>query len=33
MATAAASVEIVEVAPRDGFQPIGPWIPTETRVA
>ncbi len=25
------SVEIVEVAPRDGFQPIGPWIPTETK--
>ena len=34
MATAAArSVEIVEVAPRDGFQPIGPWIPTGTRIA
>jgi hydroxymethylglutaryl-CoA lyase len=31
--TAAASVEIVEVAPRDGFQPIGPWIPTETKIA
>src|SRR5215208_4787372 len=27
------SVEIVEVAPRDGFQPIGPWIPTETKIA
>ncbi|WPB84485.1 hydroxymethylglutaryl-CoA lyase [Sediminicoccus rosea] len=27
------SVEIVEVAPRDGFQPIGPWIPTETKAA
>lgn len=27
-----ASVEIVEVAPRDGFQPIGPWIPTETKI-
>lgn len=25
------SVEIVEVAPRDGFQPIGPWIPTATK--
>ena len=33
MSTAAASVEIVEVAPRDGFQPIGPWIPTETKIA
>ena len=33
MATAAASVEIVEVAPRDGFQPIGPWITTETKIA
>ena len=29
----AASVEIVEVAPRDGFQPIAPWIPTETKIA
>ncbi len=28
-----ATVEIVEVAPRDGFQPIGPWIPTETKIA
>jgi hydroxymethylglutaryl-CoA lyase len=28
-----AAVEIVEVAPRDGFQPIGPWIPTETKIA
>lgn len=27
------TVEIVEVAPRDGFQPIGPWIPTETKIA
>lgn len=27
------AVEIVEVAPRDGFQPIGPWIPTETKIA
>jgi hydroxymethylglutaryl-CoA lyase len=26
------AVEIVEVAPRDGFQPIGPWIPTETKI-
>ena len=25
-------VEIVEVAPRDGFQPIGPFIPTERKV-
>jgi hydroxymethylglutaryl-CoA lyase len=33
MSAAAASVEIVEVAPRDGFQPIGPWIPTETKIA
>ena len=32
-AAAARSVEIVEVAPRDGFQPIGPWIPTEAKVA
>ena len=29
----AASIEIVEVAPRDGFQPIAPWIPTETKIA
>jgi hydroxymethylglutaryl-CoA lyase len=27
------AIEIVEVAPRDGFQPIGPWIPTETKAA
>ena len=33
MSIAATSVEIVEVAPRDGFQPIGPWIPTETKIA
>ena len=33
MSTATAAVEIVEVAPRDGFQPIGPWIPTETKIA
>ena len=26
-----ASVEIVEVGPRDGFQGIGPFIPTETK--
>ncbi|SFK29002.1 hydroxymethylglutaryl-CoA lyase [Falsiroseomonas stagni] len=26
------AVEIVEVAPRDGFQPIGPWIPTATKI-
>ncbi|WP_431304443.1 hydroxymethylglutaryl-CoA lyase [Sediminicoccus sp. BL-A-41-H5] len=25
-------IEIVEVTPRDGFQPIGPWIPTEVKV-
>ena len=31
--SAATAVEIVEVAPRDGFQPIGPWIPTETKIA
>ncbi|MBK1660895.1 hydroxymethylglutaryl-CoA lyase [Paracraurococcus ruber] len=28
-----ATVDLVEVAPRDGFQPIGPWIPTETKIA
>jgi hydroxymethylglutaryl-CoA lyase len=28
----AASIEIVEVTPRDGFQPIAPWIPTETKI-
>ena len=28
-----ASVEIVEVGPRDGFQGIGPFIPTETKIA
>lgn len=27
------TVEIVEVALRDGFQPIGPWIPTATKIA
>src|SRR5690349_12539494 len=27
------AIEIVEVAPRDGFQPIGPWIPTATKIA
>ena len=27
------AVEIVEVGPRDGFQPIGPFIPTETKMA
>jgi hydroxymethylglutaryl-CoA lyase len=32
-ATASPAVEIVEVAPRDGFQPIGPWIPTGTKIA
>lgn len=26
-------VEIVDVAPRDGFQAVGPWIPTETKIA
>ena len=26
-------VDIVDVAPRDGFQAVGPWIPTETKVA
>ena len=25
-------VDIVDVAPRDGFQAVGPWIPTETKV-
>jgi len=28
----ADAVEIVEVAPRDGFQPILPWIPTATKI-
>ncbi|MDQ0391299.1 hydroxymethylglutaryl-CoA lyase [Labrys monachus] len=27
-----SGVEIVEVGPRDGFQPIGPWIPTERKI-
>ena len=27
------SVQIVEVGPRDGFQPIGPFIPSETKLA
>src|SRR4051794_41945799 len=27
-----ASVEIVEVGPRDGFQGISPFIPTETKI-
>jgi len=27
-----ASVEIVEVGPRDGFQGIGPFIPTGTKI-
>jgi hydroxymethylglutaryl-CoA lyase len=27
------SVNIVEVGPRDGFQPIGPFIPTEQKIA
>jgi hydroxymethylglutaryl-CoA lyase len=26
------TVEIVEVGPRDGFQPIGPFIPTEVKI-
>ena len=26
------AVEIVEVTPRDGFQPIKPWIPTEQKI-
>lgn len=29
----AASVEIVEVGPRDGYQGIGPFIPTDTKIA
>lgn len=28
-----SQVEIVEVGPRDGFQPIGPFIPTERKLA
>jgi len=27
-----AAVEVVEVGPRDGFQGIGPFIPTETKI-
>src|SRR5215510_2234673 len=27
------SIEIVEVAPRDGFQAVKPFIPTETKIA
>ena len=27
------AVEIVEVGPRDGFQGIGPFIPTETKLS
>lgn len=30
--TSASSVEIVEVGPRDGYQGIGPFIPTETKI-
>jgi hydroxymethylglutaryl-CoA lyase len=30
--TELAAVEIVEVGPRDGFQGIGPFIPTETKI-
>ena len=26
------AVEIVEVGPRDGYQGIGPFIPTETKI-
>ncbi|MBV8911794.1 MAG: hydroxymethylglutaryl-CoA lyase, partial [Acetobacteraceae bacterium] len=26
------TVEIVEVGPRDGYQGIGPFIPTETKI-
>ncbi len=29
----AAGVEIVEVGPRDGYQGIGPFIPTETKIS
>ncbi len=29
----APDVELVEVVLRDGFQPIGPWIPTERKIA
>ena len=32
MNTAARQVEIVEVGPRDGFQSIGPFIPTATKI-
>jgi len=32
MRTAHAAVEIVEVGPRDGYQGIGPFIPTETKI-
>jgi hydroxymethylglutaryl-CoA lyase len=28
-----AGIEIVEVAPRDGFQAVRPFIPTETKIA
>jgi hydroxymethylglutaryl-CoA lyase len=31
--TQARQVEIVEVGPRDGYQGIGPFIPTETKIA
>jgi hydroxymethylglutaryl-CoA lyase len=33
MASLARDVEIVEVGPRDGYQGIGPFIPTETKIA
>jgi hydroxymethylglutaryl-CoA lyase len=33
MMTSAEGIVIVEVGPRDGFQPIGPFIPTETKIA
>src|SRR5262247_1678615 len=32
MTQTANAVEIVEVGPRDGFQGIGPFIPTETKI-
>jgi hydroxymethylglutaryl-CoA lyase len=33
MSSKTQSVEIVEVGPRDGYQGIGPFIPTETKIA
>lgn len=32
-ATSPRTIEIVEVSPRDGFQPIVPWIETATKIA